>query len=73
MEKSRQKASNSGAAGRMKDLRAKHFILGGFTYQELEKGVSLSRAHTVRRENAAAMAAVPRLVSRPQGSGGGSS
>lgn len=73
MEKSRQKASNSGAAGRMKDLRAKQFILGGFTYRELENGVSLSRAHTVRRENTAAMQSVPRLVSRPQGAGRGTS
>ncbi len=69
MEKSAQKARNSAAAGRMKDLRNKPFQTQGFTYKELEKGVSLSQANKVRRENYAAMQSVPRLVSRPQGIG----
>lgn len=72
MEKSAQKARNSAAAGRMKNLRAKQFTTQGFAYRDFEKpgGVSLSAAHRVRRDNAMAMSAVPRLISRPQGIGG---
>ena len=71
MEKSAQKARNSAAAGRMKADRAKKFETQGFTYKELEKGVSLSLAMKARANNRVAMSNVPRLVSRPQGIGGG--
>lgn len=73
MEKSAQKARNSAAAGRMKDLRNTKFQTSGFTFKELERGVTLSTANKARRENYAAMVAVPRLVSRPQGIGRASS
>ena len=73
MEKSAQKARNSAAAGRMKDLRNTKFITEGFTYAELERGVSVSQAMKARSHNRVAMASVPRLVSRPQGIGRASS
>lgn len=59
MEKSRQKASNSAAAGRMKHLRAKKFETLGF--KSNEPVPSLANARSMAIENRRTINNVPRL------------
>lgn len=61
-EKSAQKARNSAAAGRMKDLRSTKFETRGF--KSNEPVPSLSTARSMANDNRRLINNVPRLVVR---------